>query len=274
MVGGVAGGLGVLATIAIVFFYIRKKRRTHVWKTTELGPEFSPTAFNSDNADGGNSHLELPFPNARTTLSMKRRTRNPDLPATSIAAPNAMSVHDLNTHPELNSTFSSQRNVLANKSLPIILAPPPSSSPAILASGTTPVSQNDGSESGTQPFVIPTPRLPSSPVTHPSGITSVLQNNQLAADNELTVMPVPTPSTSSVVYANSSLQPHMRERLGTANIPNVSIALLTDEQIRVVATLSNSGVPGTEIARVIARMRPERLTSEMGADTAPPAYNT
>jgi len=69
----------------------------------------------------------------------------------------------------------------------------------------------------------------------------------------------------------------------TVDTHGQSIALLTEEQIEASTRLLSSGIPATEVARVMARMRAERVggsgqasgSSEMGmgTDTVPPGYD-
>jgi len=65
-----------------------------------------------------------------------------------------------------------------------------------------------------------------------------------------------------------------------ANAQGISAAKLTDEQIDSVTRLLNTGVPATDVARVIERMKTVReqeltsahMSSGADAETAPPGY--
>jgi hypothetical protein len=94
--------------------------------------------------------------------------------------------------------------------------------------------------------------------------------------------PPPMPS-SSAAPAVSAIRawPTGRELVASvANAQGISAAKLTDEQIDSVTRLLNTGVPATDVARVIERMKTVReqeltsaqMSSGADAETAPPGY--
>ena len=89
------------------------------------------------------------------------------------------------------------------------------------------------------------------------------------------------PSNEPIADASNgaaSPQTIQRERPETINMQDISTVQLTDEEIDSVARLLRTGVPATDVARVMESMRADRAARAQGlgdsdVGTAPPDYD-
>jgi len=247
-VGAAVGASAViLIAMLVAFICVRRKKPKRTLEKTDLDPE---PIFDSSYEDEGNSRPVLPSFGTTATLS-HTTISSPfqiDTISTPVSGPGLR--QDLTyagpDTPSSLANVTSDSNPSWSQRLPhVVLAPPPLHSSVAHANSA---SKNDRfSAADTHP-----------PTTLPASNLPAAHASSGAAPAQLT----------------------QREWLAAANMQDTLTTQLTDGEIDSVARLLRSGVPATEVARVMESLRADGAAraqgsrnSDDGLSTAPPCYD-